>query len=115
MSRKIPKKHRARLYMLSSGVNGFTENEILRYCHLSSGRNYATEIERLLNIQLERINEINNDGIGNHYRYRINSRRDVMCIIDLVNRNAIIKGHQQLTQGEINVILDLYPKEPAIV
>ncbi|VEI21846.1 Uncharacterised protein [Serratia plymuthica] len=33
-----PKKHRARVYMLKTGVNGWTENDILKYCRLSSGR-----------------------------------------------------------------------------
>ena len=37
-----PKKHRARVYMMRTGINGFTENEILRYCRLSSARNYAS-------------------------------------------------------------------------
>ncbi|MDN0120008.1 hypothetical protein QVN83_13615 [Yersinia frederiksenii] len=106
----IPTKHYARLYMLRSGFSGFTKSEILRYCHLSSGQNYAIDIELLLGIQLERINETNNGGIGNHYRYRISCRRDVIQIIELVNRNATIKGHQQLTQHEINDILYLYPE-----
>lgn len=38
--RRTPKKHRARVYMLRTGVEGWTENDILRYCRLSSGRNY---------------------------------------------------------------------------
>lgn len=68
--RRTPKKHRARVYMLRTGVEGWTENDILRYCRLSSGRNYASEIERCLDIQLERIDEKNPDGIGAHLRYR---------------------------------------------
>jgi hypothetical protein len=55
--RRTPKKHRARVYMLRTGVEGWTENDILRYCRLSSGRNYASELERRLDIQLERIDE----------------------------------------------------------
>ncbi len=43
--------------MLGTGINGFTENEILIHCRLSSGRNYPNELERLLNIELERIDE----------------------------------------------------------
>ncbi|HDS4825839.1 TPA: hypothetical protein QHZ08_004665, partial [Enterobacter cloacae] len=42
--KRIPKKHRARVYMLRTGVEGWTENDILRYCRLSSGRNYASEL-----------------------------------------------------------------------
>lgn len=63
-----PKKHRARVYMMRTGINGFTENELLRYCRLSSGRNYASELERTLDIRLERLDEPNGDGIGSHFR-----------------------------------------------
>ncbi|WP_304164432.1 hypothetical protein [Lonsdalea britannica] len=105
----IPKKHRARVYMMRTGVNGFTENEILRYCRLSSARNYATELERRLDIQLERIDEPNGDGIGSHFRYRITCRADVMRVIQLVNNNAAAGGYVGLSQYEINDILSLYP------
>ncbi len=104
-----PKKHRARVYMMRTGVNGFTENEILRYCRLSSGRNYASDLERRLDIQLERINEPNGDGIGSHFRYRITCRADVMRVIQLVNGNAAAGGYTGLSQREINDILTLYP------
>ncbi|WP_350315675.1 hypothetical protein OHK33_12025 [Pectobacterium aroidearum] len=107
--RPVPKKHRARLFMLRSGAGGFTENDILRHCRLSSGRNYATELERLLDIQLERIDEPNTDGIGSHYRYRFAKRDDIFRVIRLVNTNADINSHQPLTQQEINHILSLYP------
>ncbi|WP_313682763.1 hypothetical protein [Pantoea sp.] len=104
-----PKKHRARVYMMRTGVNGFTENEILRYCRLSSARNYATELERRLDIRLERIDEPNGDGIGSHFRYRITCRADVMRVIQLVNYNAAAGGYTGLSQNEINEILSLYP------
>lgn len=104
-----PKKHRARVYMMRTGVNGFTENEILRYCRLSSARNYATELERRLDIRLERIDEPNGDGIGSHFRYRITCRADVMRVIQLVNSNAAAGGYIGLSQREINDILSLYP------
>ena len=60
-TRRTPKKHRARVYMLRTGAEGWTENDILRYCRLSSGRNYCSELERQLDIQLERIDETNPD------------------------------------------------------
>ncbi|EPN0728689.1 hypothetical protein ACTUL6_000134 [Yersinia enterocolitica] len=104
-----PKKHRARCYMMRTGVNGFTENEILYYCHLASGRNYATELERQLDIQLERIDEPNPDGIGSHFRYRFSSRGDVLRVIQLVNHNASIGGYRGLSQSDISDILTLYP------
>lgn len=107
--RPAPKKYRARVYMMRTGGNGFTENEILRYCRLSSARNYATELERLLDIRLERIDEPNGDGIGSHYRYRFTCRSDVMRVIQLVNHNAAIGGYSGLSQPETNDILTLYP------
>ncbi len=107
--KRTPKKHRARVYMLRTGVEGWTENDILRYCRLSSGRNYATELIRLLDINLERIQERNPDGIGAHLRYRFVSSGDVLRVIQLVNRNAAAAGYQGLSQPEIVDILNLYP------
>ncbi|WP_278427558.1 hypothetical protein [Pantoea dispersa] len=104
-----PKKHRARLFMLRSGARGFTENELLRHCRLSSGRNYASELERQLDIRLERIDEKNPDGIGSHFRYRFTCRADVMRVIRLMKYNASAGGYTGLSQHEINDILSLYP------
>jgi hypothetical protein len=74
--------------MLRTGVEGWTENDILRYCRLSSGRNYASELERRLDIQLERIDEKNPDGIGSHLRYRFTGRGDVLKVIRLVGNDS---------------------------
>ena len=107
--RRTPKKHRARVYMLRTGVEGWTENDILRYCRLSSGRNYASELERRLDIQLERIDEKNPDGIGSHLRYRFTGRGDVLKVIRLVNHNATAGGYYGLSKQDIAEILNLYP------
>lgn len=107
--KRTPKKYRARSYMLRTGVEGWTENDILKYCRLSSGRNYATELERRLDIQLERIDEKNPDGIGSHLRYRISCRADAMRIIQLVNKNAATGGYDGLSQQAVADILILYP------
>lgn len=109
VSKRTPKKHRARVYMLRTGVEGWTENDILRYCRLSSGRNYASELERQLDIRLERIDEKNPDGIGAHLRYRFASRGDVLRVIQLVNHLAAINEHHGLSQQDITDILNLYP------
>ncbi|EAM3338122.1 hypothetical protein I2533_001241 [Salmonella enterica] len=108
-SKRTPKKHRARVYMLRTGVEGWTENDILRYFRLSSGRNYASELERQLDIQLERIDEKNPDGIGAHLRYRFASRGDVLKVIQHVNHLAAINEHKGLSAQEIADILNLYP------
>ncbi|HGF5579471.1 TPA: hypothetical protein ACF25I_000773 [Klebsiella quasipneumoniae subsp. similipneumoniae] len=107
--KRTPKKHRARVYMLRTGFEGWTENDILRYCRLSSGMNYASEIERRLNIQLERIDEKNPDGIGSHLRYRFTGRGDVLKVIQLVNSNAAAGGYYGLSKQDIADILNLYP------
>ncbi|WP_422679569.1 hypothetical protein [Citrobacter cronae] len=108
-AKPAPKKHKARVLILRSGTTGITENEILRYCRLSSGRNYLTELERCLDIQFERIDEPNPDGIGSHYRYRFIKRSDVKKVIALVNTIAVSKGHQPLNQMDVEGILKLYP------
>ncbi|HHQ5851756.1 hypothetical protein I4P08_14185 [Enterobacter hormaechei] len=108
-SKRTPKKHRARVYMLRTGVEGWTENDILRYCRLSSGRNYASELERRLDILLERIDEKNPDGIGAHLRYRFACRGDVLRVIQLLNHNAASGGYTGLSQQDITDILNLYP------
>ncbi|HFD6681916.1 TPA: hypothetical protein ACS72N_001429 [Providencia alcalifaciens] len=104
-----PKKHRARLYMLGTGINGFTENEILIHCRLSSGRNYPNELERLLNIELERIDEPNPDGIGSHYRYRFKTAQDAQKVINLINERAEKGNYQTLNKTLVDNILSLYP------
>lgn len=109
----VPKKHKARVLILLSGVSGITENEILRHCRLSSGRNYLTDLERRLDIQFERIDEANPDGIGSHYRYRFIKRADVQKVITLVNARALSNGHPQLNQMDVEGILNLYPDNAA--
>ncbi|MEZ2895186.1 hypothetical protein [Providencia rettgeri] len=109
ITKRTPKKHRARLYMLGTGINGFTENEILIHCRLSSGRNYPNELERLLNIELERIDEPNPDGIGSHYRYRFKTAQDAQKVINLINERAEQGNYQTLDKAHVNNILSLYP------
>ncbi|EMT6576986.1 hypothetical protein WMR74_003025 [Providencia rettgeri] len=109
LSKNPPKKHRARLYMLGTGINGFTENEILIHCRLSSGRNYPNELERLLNIELERIDEPNPDGIGSHYGYRFKTAQDAQKVINLINERAEQGNYQTLDKAHVNNILSLYP------
>ena len=95
--------------MLRTGVEGWTENDILRYCRLSSGRNYASELERQLDIQLDLIDEKNPDGIGAHLRYRFSCRGDVLKVIQLVNNNDAINEHKGIYHQDITDILNLYP------
>ncbi|MBX4799115.1 hypothetical protein DP157_18490 [Klebsiella michiganensis] len=107
--RRTPKKHRARTFMLRCGAGGWTENDILRICHLSSGRNYASELERELDICLERLEEKNPDGIGAHMRYRFAYRGDVLKVIQFVDHMAAVNQHHGLNKQDITDILNLYP------
>lgn len=105
-----PKKNKAWICFLYSD-QGITENDILRQCQLSSGRNYLTELERLLNINLERTDEPNPDGIGSHYRYRIRNQKDAKRIIDLINSRACAGGYDGISIHQSDLILSLYPVE----
>lgn len=105
-----PKKNKAWICFLYSD-QGITENDILRQCQLSSGRNYLTELERLLNIKLERTDEPNPDGIGSHYRYRIRNQKDAKRIIDLINSRACAGGYDGISIHQSDLILSLYPIE----
>ncbi|VEI21847.1 Uncharacterised protein [Serratia plymuthica] len=73
----------------------------------------ASELERSLDIQLERIDEKNPDGIGSHFRYRFVSCADVLRVIQLVNHNAATGGYHGLSQSDIANILTLYPDAAA--
>lgn len=108
-TRRTPKKHRARVYMLRCGSGGWTENDILCNCRLSSGRNYASELERELDICLVRLEEKNPDGIGAHMRYRFACRGDVLKVIQFVNHMAAVNQHHGLSKQDIADILNLYP------
>lgn len=106
--KQIPKAIRAYEQILKS-PQGITENEILFRCHLSSGRNYPTKLERELGIILYRVKEQNPDGIGGHLRYRIISREDAEKVAQLINN----KRHQHklppLDPVILSNILALYP------
>ena len=110
LTKNPPKKNKAWMCFLYSD-QGITENDILRQCRLSSGRNYLTELERLLNIKLERTDEPNPDGIGSHYRYRIRNQKDAKRIIDLINSRACAGGYDGISIHQSDLILSLYPIE----
>lgn len=110
LSKNPPKKIKAWTYFLSA-YQGATENDILKYCRLSSGRNYFSELERKLNITLERIDEPNPDGIGTHYRYRIRNQQDAQKVINHINSRAHHGGYEGLSKPRAELILSLYPTE----
>jgi hypothetical protein len=105
----LPKKPRAYLLIACTGDNGITENEILRTCRLSSGRNYCSELERKLGITLKRMDEPNTDGIGSHYRYYLANREDAQKVVNLI----LSYENSLLTDSDISQILALYPSKAA--
>lgn len=101
-----------RAYMLIiSTPRGVTENDILRVCHLSSGRNYANLLEKEAQIQLKRIPEPNPDGIGTHYRYQIRSAQDAWKAIMVVNSLRARRGAKPLKGGEVYRLTSLYSED----
>ncbi|MGJ0626922.1 hypothetical protein [Xenorhabdus bovienii] len=111
ITKRTPKKQRRFIYIAGTGVNGFTENNSLKYCRSFSFRNYASELERTLNIKLEHIDEPNPDGIGNHYRYRIRHQQDVQKIVSLVNKHVQAGGYEGISESQAELILSRYPTE----
>ncbi|HEM8304130.1 hypothetical protein ABN363_03680 [Providencia rettgeri] len=111
ITKRTPKAQEAFIYISATGEYGSTENDILKHCRLSSGRNYYSKLERTLNITFERISDPNPDGIGSHYRYRIRNQTDALKIINHINYRAWHGNYKGLSQEQINSILSLYPTE----
>lgn len=88
--------------------NGITENEILRGCHLSSGRNYPNELERLLGINLERNKLLNPDGIGWHTQYVIRCRADAEKIVNHINIMRVRRGIEPMSTFKVQSLLMAY-------
>ncbi len=111
ITKRTPKEQKANIYISKTGQRGATENDILKHCRLSSGRNYFSKLERTLNITLERISEPNPDGIGSHYRYRIRSQKDAQKVINLINQRANAGGYEGISKSQSELILSQYPTE----
>lgn len=102
------KTERAYLLLLSC-PGGVTENDILRHCRLSSGRNYASKVERTLGIRLHREDVPNPDGIGSHYRYRITNRADAERVAGLIDLMRQRRKAPALSPAEVAHLVTPYP------
>ena len=102
------KTERAYLLLLSC-PGGVTENDILRHCRLSSGRNYASKVERTLGIRLYRDDVPNPDGIGSHYRYSITSRSDAERVAGLIDLMRQRRKAPALSPNEVARLINPYP------
>ena len=107
-ARRVTKAERTYLLLLSC-PGGVTENDILRNCRLSSGRNYASLVERTLGIRLHREDDPNPDGIGSHYRYRITNQADVARVVGLINQMRQRRKAPALSPAEVANLLAPYP------
>lgn len=102
------KTERAYLLLLS-WPGGVTEGDILRHCRLSSGRNYASKVERTLGIRLHREDVPNPDGIGSHYRYRITNRTDAERVAGLIGLMRQRRNAPALPPAEVAHLINPYP------
>lgn len=82
------KTERANLYILAHPA-GATELDILRNAHLSSGRNYFTDLERDYGFKFSREKIPNSDGIGGHFKYSFSSIEIAESIIKAINKSRI--------------------------
>lgn len=106
--KRATKTERAYLLLLS-WPGGVTEGDILRHCRLSSGRNYASKVERTLGIRLYREDVPNPDGIGSHYRYRITNRTDAERVAGLIGLMRQRRNAPALPPAEVAHLINLYP------
>ena len=112
LQRRQTKTERAYMLILSTPI-GTTENDILRVCRLSSGRNYTNLLEKAAQIQLKRISEPNPDGIGSHYRYQIRSAEDAYSAAMVISKLIVRRGAIPLTEDEVRRLTRPYEEEGA--
>lgn len=104
-------KGEAAVYLLLTSPGGITGLDLFTRCHLISGRNDLTAIERALGIRLLKEREPNAE-VGSHYRYRIANREDCRRVITYLNRLRSGKP-APLTGEAIARIVALYPASTA--
>jgi len=105
--KQMTKKERAYLTILKH-PEGITENQILRLCSLSSGRNYPTGLERIHGVVLSRTKHPNPDGIGEHLCYAIANAESASKVIQLINKLRIKRGQLKFTEIEQRQLLTRY-------
>lgn len=101
------KKERAYLAILKH-PQGITENQILRLCSLSSGRNYPTDLERIHSVVFSRTKHPNPDGIGEHLCYAIANAASASKVIQLINKQRIKRGKLKFTEIEQRQLITPY-------
>lgn len=106
VTRPLDKSEAAVLLLLTT-PSGITGLDLLTHCHLISGRNVLTALERDLGIRLAKEREPNAVA-GSHYRYRIVSRDDCRRVLTHLNRHKPGKP-APLTVEATSTIAAWYP------
>lgn len=101
------KKERAFIQIIKY-TQGITENDLLIHSHVSSGRNYVTELERKLAITFHRVKIPNPDGIGGHFSYQLTCQTDAEKVLRHINRMLLRKGRKELPPE----LASAYPSAP---
>ncbi|EJH3463768.1 hypothetical protein NDW51_001716 [Escherichia coli] len=104
-SENVPKYINAYRFIVWNGLHGVTELDLLDECHVISGRNYLTEIEREAHITLRR-RKFDNVYGGQHSRYYVEYQEDMLKAVNLANR----KYSGAFTKADIIELKRMYPK-----
>lgn len=103
----LTKKERAFIQIIEY-TQGITENDLLIHSHVSSGRNYVTELERKLDITFHRVKISNPDGIGAHFSYQLTCETDAEKVLRHINRMRARNGRKELPPE----LASAYPSAP---
>ncbi|EHW6381310.1 hypothetical protein K3H00_001983 [Escherichia coli] len=104
-SENVPKYINAYRFIVWNELHGVTELDLLDECHVISGRNYLTEIEREAHITLRR-RKFDNVYGGQHSRYYVECQEDMLKAVNLANR----KYSGAFTKADIIELKRMYPK-----
>ena len=103
----LTKKERAFIQIIEY-TQGITENDLLIHSHVSSGRNYVTELERKLDITFHRVKIPNPDGIGGHFSYQLTCKTDAEKVLRHINKIRLRNGRKELPPE----LASVYPSAP---
>ncbi|QGM81724.1 hypothetical protein A6A10_08735 [Otariodibacter oris] len=93
-------------------LNGsFSEREGVTQLNITSGRNEISDIERKLNIKVNRVWEKTADGLGQYYRYSIANKRQAYKVMKHANRLALARDGEPFNATETRAILARFKGE----
>ncbi|WP_301098735.1 hypothetical protein [Otariodibacter sp.] len=87
-------------------LNGsFSEREGVTQLNITSGRNEISNIERKLNIKVNRVWEKTADGLGQYYRYSIADKEQAYKMIQFTNTLTQARNAEPFNATETRAIL----------